>query len=152
VGVLMGLAFVEKMAAVMVLIPIMGWLVVGRLVPGIWKSSRGDWIDGLVTSAAMLAPLALAFQQIQLLQRQLPPPRDANLFIHRPASDWPGAILAIPMAVWLIRRGLGRLRPGSSIWGAERPALEIWTSILAFAPLIGWLGNPAWWRETLPRL
>src|SRR5262249_45585911 len=23
---------------------------------------------------------------------------------------------------------------------------------LAFAPLIGWLGNPAWWRETLPRL
>ena len=26
------------------------------------------------------------------------------------------------------------------------------TAILAFAPLVGWLGNPAWWRETLPRL
>ena len=38
------------------------------------------------------------------------------------------------------------------MWGAERPALEIWTAILAFAPVIGWLGNPAWWRDTLPRL
>ena len=34
----------------------------------------------------------------------------------------------------------------------ERPALETWTAILAFAPVVGWLGNPAWWRETLPRL
>ena len=30
--------------------------------------------------------------------------------------------------------------------------LETLTAILAFAPLIGWLGNPAWWRDTLPRL
>ena len=30
--------------------------------------------------------------------------------------------------------------------------LETWTAILAFAPVVGWLGNPAWWRETLPRL
>ena len=40
----------------------------------------------------------------------------------------------------------------NKVWGVERPALETWTAILAFAPLIGWLGNPAWWRETLPRL
>jgi 4-amino-4-deoxy-L-arabinose transferase-like glycosyltransferase len=152
VGVLLGMAFVEKMAAVMVLLPILGWLVVGWLVPGVFRSSRGDWIDGLFTSALMLAPLALAFQQIQLLQRQLPPPDVANLFVHRPTADWPGGILAIPMAVWLIRRGLGRLRRGSPIWGVERPALEIWTAILAFAPVVGWLGNPAWWRETLTRL
>src|SRR5205823_6470256 len=38
------------------------------------------------------------------------------------------------------------------VGGAGRPALETWTAILAFAPLVGWLGNPAWWRETLPRL
>ena len=38
------------------------------------------------------------------------------------------------------------------MWGVERPALETWTAILAFAPVVGWLGNPAWWRETLPRL
>ena len=34
-----------------------------------------------------------------------------DLFIHRPASDWPGAILAIPLAVWFVRRLLGRLLP-----------------------------------------
>jgi hypothetical protein len=47
---------------------------------------------------------------------------------------------------------LARVFPDSKIWGVERPALETWTAILAFAPLVGWLGNPAWWRETLPRL
>jgi hypothetical protein len=152
VGILMGLAFVEKMGAVMILLPLLGWLAASRLVPAAIKSSRADWIDGLLTTGAMLAPLALAFQQIQLLQRQLPPPEKTNLFIHQPASDWPGAILAIPLAVWVLRRLLGRLFPKSGVWGAERPALETWTAILAFAPVVGWLGNPAWWRETLPRL
>ena len=152
VGVLLGLAFVEKMAAVMVLMPLLGWLVAGRLVPAVRRPSAGDWIDGLVTTGAMLVPLALAFQQIQLLQGQFLPPKEANLFVERPVSDWSGAILAIPMAVWLIRRGTGRLFRGSKVWGAERPALEIWAAILAFAPVVGWLGNPAWWRETLPRL
>ncbi len=152
VGVLLGLAFVEKMAAVMVLIPILGWLVATRVLPAVRRPTAADWIDGLVTTVAMLAPLALAFQQIQFLLRQLPPPQDANLFVHRPVSDWSGIILAIPMAIWLFRRGLGRLFRGSKVWGAERPGLEIWTAILAFAPVVGWLGNPAWWRETLPRL
>jgi 4-amino-4-deoxy-L-arabinose transferase-like glycosyltransferase len=156
VGVLLGLAFVEKMAAVMVLLPLLGWLAASRLVPAILKPTRGDWIDGLVTTAVMAAPLALAFQQIQLLQRQLPPPADVNtiqkLFGRQPVGDWPGAILAIPLAAWVVRRGLGRIFPSSRVWGVERPGLETWTAILAFAPLVGWLGNPAWWRETLPRL
>ena len=46
----------------------------------------------------------------------------------------------------------GGCSPGIPSGGVERPALEIWTAILAFAPAVGWLGNPAWWRETLPRL
>jgi hypothetical protein len=52
----------------------------------------------------------------------------------------------------VLRRALGRLFPRGPVWGAERPALETWTAVLAFAPVVGWLGNPAWWRETLPRL
>ena len=152
VGILLGLAFVEKMGAVMVLLPLMIWLFEARFLPAVFRPVRADWIDGLLTTGAMLAPLALAFQQIQLLQRHLPPPERTNLFIHRPASDWPGLILAIPMAVWLLRRLLGRLFPRSQVWGVERPALEMWTAILAFAPVVGWLGNPAWWREALPRL
>ena len=142
------------MGAVMVLLPLLLWLIAGRLAPAVLRRRRrADWIDGLLTTGAMLAPLGLAFQQIQILQRQLPPPQDdRTCSIHRPASDWPGAILAIPLAVWLLRRLLGRLFPRSKVWGVERPALETWTAILAFAPVVGWLGNPAWWRETLPRL
>jgi hypothetical protein len=152
VGVLMGLAFVEKMGAVMVLVPLLLWLAASRLIPALLKPSRADWIDGLLTTGAMLAPLALAFQQIQVLQHQFPPPERTNLLIHRPASAWPGAILAIPLAIWLLRRLAGRIFPRSKVWGGERPALETWSAILAFAPVVGWLGNPAWWRETLPRM
>lgn len=153
VGVLLGLAFVEKMAAVGVLLPLLLWLVAGHLPRSLVRSgARADWFDGLVTTGLMLLPLVLAFQEIQGLQRLLPPPAQTNLFVHRPSSDLPGLILAVPLAIWLLRRSLGRVFPGSKVWGVERPALETWTAILAFAPVVGWLGNPAWWRETLPRL
>lgn len=153
VGVLLGLSFLEKMAAVGVLLPLLLWLVVGHLPRSLKRpGARADWIDGLVTSAVLLLPLGLAFQEIQGLQRQLPLPRQTNLFVHKPASDLPGAILALPLLAWILRRLLGRVFPRSPVWGVERPALEIWTAILAFAPVVGWLGNPAWWRDTLPRL
>jgi hypothetical protein len=153
VGVLLGLAFVEKMATVGVLVPLLVWLVFAHLPKTLSRpGGRAGWIDGITTTALMLAPLAVAFQEIQGLQRQLPPPSHTNLFIHRPVSDWTGAILAIPLALWIFRRFLARAFPKSTIWGVERPALETWTCILAFAPIVGWLGNPAWWRETLPRL
>ena len=147
VGILMGLAFVEKMAAVMVLLPLFLWID-GRV--SVQRRTRADWIDGLLTTGAMLAPLFLAFQQIQLLQRQFPLPQFTNLFIHRPVADWPGVILAIPLLVWVVRRLLGRFFPRSKVWGVERPVLETVTAILAFGPVVGWLGNPAWWVETLP--
>jgi 4-amino-4-deoxy-L-arabinose transferase-like glycosyltransferase len=153
VGILLGLAFIEKMGAVMVLLPLLFWLVLGYLPRTLTRpGGRFDWIDGLLTTGAMLVPLGLAFQQIQLLQQRFPTPGQTDLFIHRPVSDLPGAILALPLGVWLIRRLLGRYFPQNRVWGVERPALETWTAILAFAPVIGWLGNPAWWRETLPRL
>ncbi len=154
VGVLAGLGFIEKMAAVVVLLPILLWLVASRL-PGLFErrnGRRGDWIDGVFTIGAMLVPLALAFQQIEILQQRLRPPVLYDPYIERPASDWPGLILAVPLLVWLVRRLLGRLFPKHAVWGVERPGLETFTAILAFAPAIGWLGNPAWWRETLPRL
>lgn len=153
VGILLGLAFVEKMAAVSVVVPLLIWLVAGHLPPTLkGRGGRADWIDGVVTTGLMLLPLALAFQEIQGLQRQLPLPARTNLFVHRPTSDLPGAILALPPAVWCVRRVLARIFPRNSVWGVERPALETWTAMLAFPPIVGWLGNPAWWRETLPRL
>jgi hypothetical protein len=153
VGILLGLAFVEKMGVVMVLLPLLLWLIVGNLPRILFRpGARFEWMDGLLTTGTMLAPLGWAFLQIQILQRQLPPPQVANLFIHRPPCDWSGAILAIPLGVWCVRRLLGGLFPRNRVWGVERPALETFTAILAFAPVVGWLGNPAWWRETLPRL
>jgi 4-amino-4-deoxy-L-arabinose transferase-like glycosyltransferase len=153
VGVLMGLAFVQKLVVLMVLLPLLLWLVVGHLPRTLNRRGIFDWIDGLLTSGAMLAPIWLAFTQIQMLQRQtLLSPADIDYFTFRPAADWPGVILAVPLLVWIVRRFLGRRYPGHAVWGVERPALEIWTAILAFAPLVGWLGNPAWWRETLLRL
>ncbi len=150
VGVLAGLAFVEKMATVFVLLPLFAWLILARLP----RTRRSDWIDGLVTTLAQLAPLAIVFREILRLARPawMPLPKKTDLFLVRPSSALPGVILLAPLAVWLVRRLVGRWRNKSPVWGVERPALETWSAVLAFAPAVGWLGNPAWWRETLPRL
>ena len=123
VGVLLGLAFVEKMAAVGVLVPLLVWMIAGHLPRSFERpGARANWIDGVVTSGLMLLPLGLAFLEIQSLQRQLPPPKVTNLFIHRGRTFWPGAILAVPLAVWMLRRLLARVFPESKVWGVERPA------------------------------
>ena len=58
VGVLLGLAFVEKMGTVMVLLPLLLWLIVGRLPRAVIKTgARAAWIDGILTTGLMLAPL-----------------------------------------------------------------------------------------------
>ena len=150
VGVLLGLAFVEKMGAVVVLLPTLAWLIIGRL-PRSFRD-RGAWTDGIFSTAAIAAPLVVALWEVRRLSRLLPPPQRTNLYVDKPAALIPGAILAVPALIWLLRRRLGRLRRGHPVWGTERPALEIWEAVLGLAPLVGWLGNPAWWRETLPRL
>ena len=58
----------------------------------------------------------------------------------------------MPCVIWLARRWVGRVCAGHPLWGTERPALETWAACLAIAPLVAWLGNPLWWRETMPRL
>src|SRR5271165_826921 len=68
-GVLLGLAFVEKMAAVGVLLPLLLWLVVAHLPRSLaGRGARANWIDGLCTSGLILLPLLLSFQEIQGLQ------------------------------------------------------------------------------------
>ncbi len=152
VGLLVGLAFVEKMAAVLVVLPLVGWLVVARLPAALRRGTRADWIDGLVTTILLLIPSIVAFREVRRLATLLPPPNQTDLFVDRPESPLPGLILAAPLALWLIRRLIGRLWPRSTLWGTRRPALEIWAALLAWPPAVAWLGNPAWWRETLPRL
>ena len=148
----MGLGFLTKMGAIVVLVPLVIWLVASRLPRTFGPGGMSAWADGVLTSGAMLAPLCLALAEILRLRHKLPPPAYTDLFLSRPESEFPGVILAVPLAVWVIRRVLGRLFPGNRFWGAERPGLEIWTAILAFAPVVGWLGNPGWWRANAPRL
>lgn len=153
VGILVGLAFVEKVAAVLVLAPLLTWLILANLPrasrgPG----SRAAWVDGVLTSVAMLLPLGIAFMEMLRLAAQFPAPNMTDLFDPRYRSPIPGAILAVPFVVWVVREVMRRVFPRHPVWGVERPALETWTSVLAFAPVVGWLGNPAWWREALPRL
>ncbi|MFO0958729.1 MAG: glycosyltransferase family 39 protein [Isosphaeraceae bacterium] len=153
VGFLVGLAFLEKMAALMVLLPLLGWLAAGHLLPAL--GSRRDWaswVDGLLSTALIAAPSVVAFAEIRRLSVLLPEPKVTNLLWIHLDTPIPGAILATPLVLWLVRRLLARLFPGSPLWGVERPALEIWLAILAFGPILAWLGNPSWWRETLPRL
>ncbi len=166
VGVLLGLAFVEKMGAVMVLLPLLAWLASGpfaRLVSR--RGGAAAWADGLLTSGAMLVPLGLAFVEVRRLaevfdqiQRDLGYPEAmvsiarVDLFTMRPPARLPAWILLVPLGVWVVRRLLDRAFRMSRVWGVERPGLETFTAILAFAPPVVWLGNPAWWRETLPRL
>jgi hypothetical protein len=152
VGVLMGFAFVEKMGAVVVLLPLLLWLLAGHLVLRLRQLTWADWVDGLVSTAAVLAPLGFVYLEIHRLARRLPAPAYTNLFIHRPATAIPGVILAAPLLIWIVRRLLAARFASHPVLGERRPALETWTGILAFAPLVGWLGNPAWWRETIPRL
>jgi hypothetical protein len=166
VGVLLGLAFVEKMGAVMVVVPLLAWLLAGHVPQTVVsRDGRDDWVDGILTTGAMLLPLGLTFFEIDrlaheflLIQRKLGylgaeiSPSNTDLFRDNPATLVPGAILAAPFLVWLFRRLLSRIYHNHPVWGVERPALEIWTGMLAFAPVVGWLGNPAWWRETLPRM
>src|SRR3954469_23318122 len=90
VGVLLGLAFVEKMAAVLVLGPLLAWLVSARLPRSFGRpGGRADWIDGLSTSLAMLAPLAPAFGEIVRLTAHFPPPNRTDLFVMRPSTSLP---------------------------------------------------------------
>ncbi len=153
VGILLGLGFVEKMAAVAVLGPLLAWLVVARLPKTLTsQAGRADWVDGLVTSAALILPIALALREVLRLAHQFPAPDFVNLYTMRPPTTMTGAVLFIPLAFWCLRRLAARVFRDHPVWGVERPALEIWTAVLAFAPALAWLGNPGWWRETLPRL
>ncbi len=83
VGVLIGLAFVEKMAAVLVVLPAVRLAGFQPLAVGVQTGGGGKaaWIDGGLTTLAMLLPLGVAFLEILRLKEKLPPPLNTNLFI-----------------------------------------------------------------------
>lgn len=166
VGVLLGLAFLEKAAAIVVVVPLSVWWISSSL-RRLRRSAgrRAAIVDGFVTLAPMLAALGAAFLEIRRLNqafldlqaaRGIPlamrSPAHTNLFVDHPSARLPATILLVPPLVWVLRELARLCFRKSPLWGGERPALEILASGLAFPPIVGWFGNPAWWRETLPRL
>jgi hypothetical protein len=153
VGIVSGLAFVEKMAAVLFLLPIFAWLMFGHLLPALRRPRIRDWLNAdLMTIALMGMPLIVAFLEIRRLAKLLPPPQFADLFYHRPPSRLAGVVLLAPLGIWLLRRGLERAFTRGGTRLPERPALETVGAILAFGPAVSLVGNPACWRETFVRL
>ena len=124
VGVLLGLAFVEKMAAVFVLVaaPALAGRRHGCRRRLAVPERRVDWIDGLLTSAAMLPRWSWPSGDLTPAAATAPA-RQTDLFVDRPPSDLPGGILAVPLAVWVVRRLLGRVFPAQPALGrrAARP-------------------------------
>jgi 4-amino-4-deoxy-L-arabinose transferase-like glycosyltransferase len=151
-GILLGLAFVEKMATVMVILPLFLWLFSVGIPRVFRRGGQAALLDGLLTLGLMMLPLCVALIEILRLAEALPAPQATDLHVHRPRSLVPGWVLAIPAIVWIVRRMMSRFFSRSPVWGVERPHLETVESIIAFAPLTAWLGNPEWWRETMIRL
>ncbi len=154
VGVLAGLAFVEKMATVLVLLPILAWLVIGHLPRA---NRRAAWLDGLITSLMLLLPLGITYLEIRRLARLLPPPANTDLFVHRPEKPLagrdpavaPGRLARTPAAGEAPARvaGLGRraARPG----GLDRhPRLRAGRRLAGQPRLVA--RNPAEARPLLP--
>jgi 4-amino-4-deoxy-L-arabinose transferase-like glycosyltransferase len=152
-GILLGLCFVEKMAAVTVLLPLVAWL--GARGARRWWRHRDDRtaaaLDLIITSALILAPLvAIAFEVRRLSEGQLaapplqllPPPQRTNLFIHRPQSLLPDWFLVLPTAAWLLRCLLRRTLGNNRILSRERPTIEAWAAIAGLAPLVARVDSP----------
>ena len=137
-----------------VLLPLLLWLIVGWLRGRIFETeaARADWIDGVLTAGLDAGPAWSGVSADPDAAAATSSAQDPDLFVDRPVERLAGCDPGNSAVVWFVRRLLGRMFPKSAVWGVERPALETWTAILAFAPVVGWLGNPAWWRETLPRL
>ena len=143
------------MSAVVVLVPLLA-LAARRArfrARSAARASRSDWIDGLLTTGRDAGSAGAGIPADPDLAAAAPTARC------RPTSSSIARRATGPGPSWPFRLASGcsgacsaDCFPKSRFWGTERPALEIWTAILAFAPVVGWLGNPAWWRETLPRL
>ena len=148
-----GPGFVKRWPPSAVILPLFAWLVVAHC-PDV-QSPRRCWPPGLTESSRRWPcwpRWSWRHSKSSGLARLLPPPGKTDLFLASaggllagrdpgvPAGDLDGPPSPVP--------GLR----GNPIWGVERPALETWAAALAFAPLVAWLGNPLWWRDTLPRL
>ena len=100
VGVLLGLAFIEKMGAVMVLLPLLLWLMWAGCREPIFQPGARAALDRRHADGGFDArsagpgvpadpdPAAAVSAAARL----------TDLFLDRPVSDWPGAILAIPLS------------------------------------------------------
>ena len=105
VGILLGLAFIEKMGAVVVLLPLLLWLIVGYLPRTFMRpGGRSAWIDGIVHDGCHAGPAGAGVSADPDAAAAAPPAVD-----DRPLRRSPGERLA-------------GSDPGGSAGGLVRPA------------------------------
>ena len=91
VGILLGLAFIEKLSAVMVLVPLLLWMIGGHLPRR--SVARGCGSTGsTVCSRPRRCWLRWRWHssRSRSCSSGFPPPISTDLFVDRPASDWSG--------------------------------------------------------------
>ena len=118
----------------MVLGPLLAWLVVGHLPRTLTRrGGRADWVDGIVTTAAMLVPLGLAALEIHRLRGILPAPTQIDLFSPGLPSGLPGgSCWRSPSSSGSLAGSWGgssaRIRSGASSARRWRPGRRSWRS------------------------
>lgn len=166
-GALLGVCFVTKFTAMLVVVPLALWLLAYRA----WPYSRAKWLTTVVATAWIAWPLALGGFEIARLAHAIRTTTQSRLSASgAPAmalANWigyvdvrdlgvssavPNWILFLPLALWLLWCALQRIPAAPQSVRDSGAGLRLWLAGLGLAPAVAIALNPTWWHDTLPQL
>lgn len=167
-GVALGVCFVTKFSAMLVVLPILVWLLAYRVVPRF--SAAGAVTAGLAT-AWVAWPLAVAGIEVARLAEAIRVATQTRLSAAAAAagamsrhvayvdvrdlavqSALPAWILLVPLGLWLAWCLFAALPLAPRSIRETGGGLKLWLAGLAIAPAAALALNPTWWFDTLPQL
>ncbi len=152
-GVLIGLGFLVKMAVMAVILPLFGWIFVSALPYYLFKATWRELFVTLLTTLVLVTPSLTTLVELQRLRTLLPEPNVTDLFEVPSFTTLPSWLLLLPLVFWSFVQVVRFIRRRQCLAPTKAHfGIAIWEATLAFGPALAWLGNPAWWRETFPRL
>ena len=145
VGILVGLAFIEKLGAVVVLVPLVLWMIAGHLLRTAGRPGRST-IGSMVFSQPGRCWLRWRwhFSRSRSCNSGSRLPCSTDLFVDRPASDWSGAILAVPlgdMGAQALARAIVSDEPVVGHRAAGTRDLDSYPGFCS-GPWLGWATRP----------
>ncbi|MBI3467115.1 MAG: glycosyltransferase family 39 protein [Planctomycetes bacterium] len=158
-GVLLGLCFVTKFSAMLVIVPLGAWLFCYRVAPSLNKARV---VTAVLATVVVGWPLALGGYEVWRLADLIRLETQRHMLDDRAGyiayvdvqqlgvtSRFAGWLLVLPLPLWLVWSA-------ASAWSRLRewvgPGLQLWLAGLAIAPAVAISANPTWWHETLPQL